>query len=130
MLAIADSRFQDELMRQAKDVGKLEKTFALPAALRDNSPQRIEQALGAAREQGLLAQFPFETDFTPVEQQLLPALQRLKTASPLQLATLLVRGLRSGREEISSCLARLALDRPSGVADRLYAALVRGALRS
>jgi acyl-CoA hydrolase len=130
MLAIADSRFQHELMRQAKDVGKLEKTFALPAAFRDNSPQRIEQALGAAREQGLLAQFPFETDFTPVEQQLLPALQRLKTASPLQLATLLVRGLRSGREEISSCLARLALDRPSGVADRLYAALVRGALRS
>jgi acyl-CoA hydrolase len=130
MLAIADSRFQDELMRQAKDAGKLEKSFALPAAFRDNNPRRIERALGVARDRGLLAPFPFETDFTPVEQRLLPALQRLKSASPLQLGTLLVRGLGSGREEISDCLARMGLDRPSSMADRLYAAFVRGALGS
>ena len=38
MLAVADSRFQDELMRQAKDAGKLPKNFEIPAAHRENHP--------------------------------------------------------------------------------------------
>jgi acyl-CoA hydrolase len=132
MLAVSDSRFQDELMRQAKDAGKLERSFALAPALRDNSPQRIEAALREARDQGLLAPLPFETDFTPVEQQLLPALQRLEAASPLQLAALLVRGLRpsAGSAGLHDRLARMGLDQPSGLAERVYAALLRGALRA
>jgi hypothetical protein len=133
MLAVADSRFQDELLRQAKDAGKIEKGFALPAACRDNSPQRIERALAGARDAGLLAPFPFESDFTPIEQRLLPALEALKSASgsPLRLGRILARGLgRNTRAaEIGDCLARMGLDRPSGLADRVYAALLRGALR-
>ncbi|HEY6258756.1 MAG TPA: acetyl-CoA hydrolase/transferase C-terminal domain-containing protein [Xanthobacteraceae bacterium] len=133
MLAVTDSRFQEELLREAKDAGKIEKSFALPPACRDNSPQRIEQALGDARHQGLLAAFPFETDFTPVEQQLLPALQRLKAAqaSPVRLAALLARGLGQGGEiaRPRECLARMGLDRPSSVSERVYSALLRGALR-
>src|SRR5438876_4671264 len=62
MLAIADSRFQDELLRRAKDAGKIEKSFELPAACRDNTPERIARALGEARE--LLPPFPFGSDFT------------------------------------------------------------------
>src|SRR6202023_2095091 len=46
MLAVADSRFQDELLRQAKDAGKIEKRFELPPAWRDNTPERIARALG------------------------------------------------------------------------------------
>jgi hypothetical protein len=133
LLAVTDSRFQDELLRQAKDAGKIEKSFELPPAWRDNSPQRIERALGAARDEGLLAPFPFETDFTEIEQRLLPALQVLKSASasPLRLGGILVRGL-SGKvdsAEIGGCLARMGLARPSGLAENFYAALVRGALR-
>src|SRR3979411_249568 len=41
MLGVADSRFQDELARQAKDAGKLPKNFEIPAAQRDNYPDRI-----------------------------------------------------------------------------------------
>jgi acyl-CoA hydrolase len=133
MLAVADSRFQDELLRQAKDARKIEKGFVLPTAWRHNSPQRIERALAGARHDGLLAPFPFETDFTASEQQLLPALRRLDAAqaSPLQLAALLARGLGSGREiaGLSDCLARMGLNRPSTLADHVYAALLRGALR-
>jgi acyl-CoA hydrolase len=133
MLAVTDSRFQDELLRQAKDAGKIEKGFALPPAWRDNSPQRIELALAGARAEGLLAPFPFETDFTAIEQRLLPALQTLKSASasPVRLGGILVRGL-SGRvdpAEIGDCLARMGLARPTGFTDRVYAALLRGALR-
>ncbi len=134
MLAIADSRFQDKLLRQAKDAGKIEQSFALPAAFRDNSPQRIERALGGARETGLLAQFPFETDFTPVEQRLLRALERLKAVqtSPPQLVRLLAGGLGPGaeRERLGECLARMGLEKPSSLMERVYAALLRGALRN
>ncbi|HMJ28133.1 MAG TPA: acetyl-CoA hydrolase/transferase C-terminal domain-containing protein, partial [Xanthobacteraceae bacterium] len=45
MLAVADSRFQDELLRQAKEAGKIEQGFELPAACRDNTPERIARAL-------------------------------------------------------------------------------------
>jgi acyl-CoA hydrolase len=132
MLAVTDSRFQAELLRQAKDAGKIEQRFELPPAWRDNSPQRIERALAGARQEDLLAPFPFETDFTPVEQLLLPALETLAaaSASPLRLAKFLARGLGSAHSaQIEDCLARMGLDRPSGLAERVYAALLRGALR-
>src|SRR5262249_50008473 len=44
MLAVTDSRFQDELVRRAKDAGKIERGFELPRARRDNTPERIAQA--------------------------------------------------------------------------------------
>jgi hypothetical protein len=133
MLAVTDSRFQGELLREAKDAGKIEKHFELPPAFRDNTPERIERALAPARDRGLIPPFPFETDFTAIEQQLLPALQLLKSASasPARLAKILARGLRSGAGEagIRDGLARMGLDRPSGPAEYVYAALLRGALR-
>jgi hypothetical protein len=134
LLAVADSRFQDELLRQAKRAGKIEKGFALPSGWRQNTPARIERALAGARAGGLLAPFPFQTDFTPIEQRLLPALQLLKSASasPLRLAGILARGLKGQADatEIADGLARMGLDRPAGLTERVYAALVRGALRS
>jgi len=131
LLAVADSRFQDELLRQAKDAGKIERSFVLPPAWRDNGPRRIERALAGGRADGLLALFPFETDFTPVEQRLVPALQALKSASPVGLGGILARGIgRAPSAEIQACLARMGLDRPSTFAQHVYAALLRGALGS
>ena len=52
--------------------GKIEKSFEIPAACRDNTPERIERALGPARDAGLIAPFPFGTDFTQIEQRLIP----------------------------------------------------------
>src|SRR4029077_12224218 len=52
MLGIADSRFQTELLAQAKDAGKIEKDFEIPVACLDNTPERIEHALSAARVTG------------------------------------------------------------------------------
>ena len=83
MLAITDSRFQDELLRQAKDAGKIEREFELPKSARDNTPDAIVRALKPAADAGLLPMFPFGTDFTAIEQRLIPALQVLKSASPI-----------------------------------------------
>ena len=130
MLAIADSRFQEELLRRAKDAGKIEKSFELPAACRDNTPERIARALEGARERGLLPPFPFGSDFTAAEERLIPALKLLRAAPPLRLARVLARGLFSPApaKEVRECLVRMGLARPSGPKQRAQAALLRAAL--
>jgi acyl-CoA hydrolase len=131
MLQVSDSRFQNELARQAKDAGKLPKGFEIPAAHRDNHPERIARALAPARAAGLLPSFPFGSDFTQVEQRLIPALQWLQDAqrSPLRLPGLLWQGLtRVPDAADNQCLERLGLDRPATWSERAYRALVSAAL--
>jgi hypothetical protein len=131
MLQVADSRFQGELARQAKDAGKLPKNFEIPAAYRENHPDRIAGALKPARQAGLLPSFPFGSDFTDVEQRLIPALEFLQDAqrSPQRLPGLLWQGLtRSPDAADQECLARLGLDRPATFSERAYRALVSAAL--
>jgi hypothetical protein len=131
MLQVADSRFQGELARQAKDAGKLPKDFEIPGAHRENFPERIAAALKPARDVGLLPTFPFGTDFTDSEQRLIPALQLLQDAqsSPLRLPGMLWQGLvRQPDAADRECLARLGLDAPTTLAERVYRTLVSAAL--
>jgi hypothetical protein len=132
MLGVTDSRFQDELMRQAKDAGKLPKNFEIPPASRDNHPERIATALKPAREAGLLPSFPFGSDFTDVEMRLIPALQILQDAQrvPRRLAGLLWQGLVGSPDASDQeCLARLGLEKPATWAERGYRALLSAALK-
>lgn len=131
MLAVTDSRFQPELLRQAKDAGKIERSFELPRSARNNFPASIAEALAPARAKGLLPPFPFGTDFTEPEQRLLPALNLLRSASrSRQLRTLLAGiGARAMSPHVRDCLVRMQLDCPESVAEWVAAALVRGALR-
>lgn len=126
MLAIADSRFQPELLRRAKDVKKIAADYEIPAGHRENHPGRIAAAL--APFAGHLPPYPFGSDFTPVEQRLLPALGRLKEATPLDLVRLAMNGLSSAPDDAEP-LARMGLASPNSFTEYLYRALVRGALR-
>lgn len=130
MLAVADSRFQGGLLKQAKDAGKIEKAFEIPAICRNNLPERIERALGPARVAGLIEPFPFGTDFTPIEQRLMPALLHLASSTPIKLAGLLLRGLAShgSSKDTRDCIERMGLARPKGLVESIYAALLRGSL--
>jgi hypothetical protein len=131
MLQVADSRFQDDLMRESKDAGKLPKNFEIPAAHRENHPERIVAALKPAREAGVLPLFPFGSDFTDTEQRLIPALQVLQDAqrAPQRLAGLLWQGLTGHPDAAEGeCLARLGLDKPTTVSEHTYRVLVSGAL--
>jgi hypothetical protein len=131
MLGVADSRFQAELARQAKDAGKLPNNFEIPSGYRENVPERIASALKPAREAGLLPSFPFGSDFTDTEQRLIPALQVLQDAqrAPLRLPGLLLQGLtRTPDAADHECLARLGLGRPATLSERAYRALVSAAL--
>lgn len=132
MLSVADSRFQPELMRQAKDAGKLPKHFEIAGAHRNNTPERIAAALKPARDAGLLPMFPFGSDFTDVEQRLIPALQILSSAvkAPSKLAGLLWQGMTASPDaDDEACLARLKLDKPATMQERAYRWLVSGALK-
>jgi hypothetical protein len=131
MLEVADSRFQGELMRAAKDAGKLPKTYEIPIVHRENVPERIARGLAPAREAGLLPPFPFGSDFTAAEQRLIPALQFLQDSEhvPLTIAGLLWQGFTRAPDATDrECLARLGLDPSATWTERVYRALVGAAL--
>ena len=131
MLAVTDARFQAQLQQAAAASGKLPKHFTLPPSVTNNTPARIDEALAPARREGLLPQFPFGTEMSETEQALLPALGKLRRASPLSLFRYALQGLRPGelpsgnREK----LERLELDRPEGLKAKAMRALVLGAIR-
>ncbi|HTQ14078.1 MAG TPA: acetyl-CoA hydrolase/transferase C-terminal domain-containing protein [Rhizomicrobium sp.] len=127
MLAVADSRFQPELLRAAKEARKIAPGYEIPAAHRDNTPDRIARALEPLRDH--LPPFPFGTDFTQTEQRLIPALELLKdsAASPLGLAGLLIGGI--GAPHDAAALERMGLNAPGNFADRVYSLVLSAALR-
>jgi acyl-CoA hydrolase len=134
MLNIADSRFQDELLKEAKAAGKIEKNYAIPRAFQHNRPEWIDKTLGIARIEGILPEYPFGTDLTDEEIALIPAMTVLKNAqsSPLELVRLAARGKpwSSPSAQEGILLRRLGLETPKSAKERFTAALVLGALRS
>jgi acyl-CoA hydrolase len=131
MLSVADSRFQDELLREAKSNYKISKNYEIPAQFRNNTPARIAATLKPFQERGLLPDFPFGTDFTDIELRIIPALQLLKqkSATPLQLVPLALRGLFAPKTpESEAAIERMGLMNAATLKDKLYRLLLRGAL--
>jgi acyl-CoA hydrolase len=111
LIAIADSRFQDELMREAKAHGKLEAAYVLPDRYRHNLPEALEGKLHPWTQAGLLPDFPFGTDLTEDELHIVRALKRLKHATqhPVELVTMAVKSLWEGKDAPLPYLERLGL---------------------
>jgi acyl-CoA hydrolase len=116
LIAIADSRFQPELVAQAKAHGKLESAWELPASWAHNTPQELDARLHPFTEVGLLPGFPFGTDLTADELKIVAALRRLKKATqhPVELVTLALRSFWEGKEAPPAYLQRLGLDEAQG----------------
>lgn len=130
MLSITDSRFQDELLLQAKQAGKIDRFYEIPAACRQNTPDRIRDSLAPLRTSRLISDFPFGTDFTPAEQALMSALNAINAArsSKARLAMMVVRGVRMGPQHHLESLTRLGLQKPRKLSERIERWLVLGAL--
>jgi acyl-CoA hydrolase len=131
MLRITDSRFQEGLREEACKAGKLPSDWAIPESWRGNTPERIVEWLAPAHDDGHLPAFPLGTDFTPVEQRLLPALDHLREAEGARwrMAALLWRGLIAKPDaELAECLKRMDLDKPSSMKERALRAALLGAL--
>jgi acyl-CoA hydrolase len=133
MLSIADARFLDALCAQAKAHGKLAADFAIPEAWRRHRPRHLHETLAPFRQKGLMPKFPFGSDFSDVEQRLLPALDWLKSCSGnwrgrWRLLRAVVRPGEAidGEDE---ALARMGLDAPASLSDRVQQRLLQAALR-
>ena len=81
MLSVSDSRFQPELLAQAKKAGKIEHDYEIPVKFSSNTPERVESVIRQGRADGILKVFPFGTAFTATEQRLLPALASMQDAA-------------------------------------------------
>ncbi|MFT3666201.1 acetyl-CoA hydrolase/transferase C-terminal domain-containing protein [Piscinibacter sp.] len=111
LIAVADSRFQDELIRQAKAHGKLEAGYELPERYRHNLPDALEARLHPWMAAGLLPDFPFGTDLTDDELHIVRALKKLKHAThhPGELLTMAIKSLWESKEAPLPYLERLGL---------------------
>jgi acyl-CoA hydrolase len=78
MIQVADSRFQPDLIEQAKEAGKLPEDWELPRRYRDNFPETLEERAQPYRDRELLPRFPYGTDLTDTEMALTRALEQLK----------------------------------------------------
>ncbi|MGG7598330.1 acetyl-CoA hydrolase/transferase C-terminal domain-containing protein [Pseudomonas sp. WC1] len=128
LLAISDSRFQRELMEQAKAAGKLAKDFVLDARYTDNTPERLEAT--RARHARLFPEYPLGSDFTAEERDLLRALNWLK--SKFKLSEVLELGKAAldapAPEAYAAQLARMGLGEPQGLKEELYQRLLLAGL--
>ncbi|HVS61875.1 MAG TPA: acetyl-CoA hydrolase/transferase C-terminal domain-containing protein [Thermoanaerobaculia bacterium] len=133
LIAIADSRFQEELLAEARRAGKVRKGDRIADRDRQNTPQRLEDELEPFREAGMLPRFPFGTDLTEVEVALARALRglsarlgRSRVPRPPSLGAL--RAMASPPRSAVPYLERMGLERPQGLRERVLRAAVVWAL--
>lgn len=121
LIAVADSRFQADLVKQAKAHGKLEPDYEVPECYRHNLPEVIAAKLQPWAEAGLLPDFPFGTDLTDDELHMVRAMKKLKRAShhPSELLTMAVKSLWEGKEAPPAYLERLGLAEVHSFKDRV-----------
>jgi acyl-CoA hydrolase len=127
LVQITDARFQDELVERAREAGKLSPHWTIPDRARMNTPQALSDALDRAGGRERFPLFPFGSDFDPVEEELVPALGRLRDMARSRVG--LLRAAFRGRPgDFPEAMARMGLDEPGSVRERLAARALAAAL--
>jgi hypothetical protein len=134
MLNIADSRFQPQLLAQAKKSKKIEADYEIPEVYRHNTPDRTANLLKPYQEKGYFQPFPFGSDLTGQEMKLggsLKAMKALVAGYPLKF----VRGvafefIRPIPKSAAEYLERMELAKPSSIKERILRKLIVFALRN
>ncbi len=134
LLNVADSRFQDGLLAQAKAAGKIRGDYQIPGEFRDNLPQRLAQALGPLQGRGFFSEYPFGTDLTADEVTLARALKFLEAHTSgmrARLRILAAAAVHGGAgAQHAGALKRMGLERPRGLTERMQRRLVVLALEA
>jgi acyl-CoA hydrolase len=130
LIAVADSRFQDELVKQAKSHGKLEAGYEIPVCYRHNLPHLLAAKLKPWSQAGLLPDFPFGTDLTDDELNMVRAMKKMKQASyhPSKMLGMAVKSLWERKEAPSAYLERLGLAHGKGLKNKLMRRMFAGNL--
>ncbi len=132
LLAIADSRFQPALLAEVQRARKLPASYRIPDEHRRNYPKELESALAPHRAAGRFGALPYGTDLSAEELRLAGALRALKARSAtaggkLAIGAALLRPLPRDAES-RALFARMGVDAPRGVKQRLLRRLVAAAL--
>jgi acyl-CoA hydrolase len=127
LIQVADARFQEELVQRAREAGKLSRDWSVPDRARRNTPEALSDALARSGAGNRFPLFPFGSDFDEVEEKLVLALGRLRELSRSRLA--LLGAARRGRpDDFSAAMARMGLDEPGSLRERLAARALAAAL--
>lgn len=123
LIEIADARFQESLLDEARRAGQVRTSYRVPDVCRGNTSERLESALAAHRSRGVFPAYPFGTDFTPEEIVLMKALRHLKSMVERDRFGLPrghdLRRAGSIPETAMPYLERMGLATPAGVRERL-----------
>jgi acyl-CoA hydrolase len=134
LLNIADSRFQEDLLQQAKTAGKIADDYEIPAQYRNNTPERLERVAARLRPEGMFPKYPFGTDFTDEELVLAEVLQNLKVkmGSRRTLFKALAGAVgvaNTSSEAAQPYLARMGLDQPGDIKETAIQKLILSELK-
>lgn len=133
LLNIADSRFQDSLLQQAKQAGKIAADYRIPEAHRHNLPKVYLAQLAKHKTAEVLPAFPLGCEFTPDELKIAKALKALKkrTATTTGKLKAIAGALTSGSPaaDVAPYLTRMGLLAPKTGEEKLYARLLAAELR-
>jgi acyl-CoA hydrolase len=123
LIKIADSRFQQSLLSQAKKAGKIRRQYQLPEEFKNNYPQILSEKLAPYKAQGDFPAFPFGTDFTAQELRIGKVLKHLKVLKRERWRFLrfvwsaLLANIDS--DEFDDLLKRMQLANPKNIKEKL-----------
>ncbi|HEY1059637.1 MAG TPA: acetyl-CoA hydrolase/transferase C-terminal domain-containing protein [Limnobacter sp.] len=127
LLNITDSRFQPALLAQLKAAGKVRANHTIPAEHQHNTPEHLAQALSPLLQKGLFPALPFGTDLTPMELNLAEALKgvkRIAESTPAWRLAMKALAYRHSGEGFDDELARMGLDKPGSLKDKVVRMLL------
>ena len=122
LLNVADSRFQESLLAQAKAAGKIPSDYEIPEQYLNNTPERLERESKLLKEQGLFPKYPFGTDFTTIELALADVLAKLKVklsskAAMFKALAGTIDTTHESTEAAQPYLKRMDMENPEGIKD-------------
>ncbi|MGE5405075.1 MAG: acetyl-CoA hydrolase/transferase C-terminal domain-containing protein, partial [Candidatus Saccharibacteria bacterium] len=134
MLNVADSRFQPQLLAQAKKAGKLPMDYEIPEEYRNNYPEKIAALLKPYQQKGYFKPFPFGTDLSDDDVALggsFKAMKALKEGAPVKMfAGLAKEFFRPIPASAERHLERMDLAKPASFKEKMLRKMVVFALRN
>jgi acyl-CoA hydrolase len=134
LIEIADSRFQDALLYEAQQAGKISEQYCIADSRRQNRREKLEATLAPYRAQGLFRAFPFGTDLTHEEIVLKKALEHLQRSIArkrlMPAGPGVLRKVLNVPDGARPYLERMRLDAPRTFKERLLQKALAYALAS